>query len=140
MRTNKMPLRAAKSSNRGRPPRRERGGGGSSGCNDFQSFWLTTFRFIFARCRNTHLASGGFVSGSENIRLKCKLISLITQARTEGNKRLEDEAIQLMMENTGCQEDYEILTEIVHPHPDRNTLSTLELAEQMIAPSLSRWM
>ncbi|MEN7433003.1 hypothetical protein VA599_19845 [Chromobacterium sp. TRC.1.1.SA] len=77
---------------------------------------------------------------NENKKLKAEIISIFLKAKQEKNKSLENESMKLLIEHTGCQEDYEILKEIIFSHPNSEFLSETELIAIMETPLPARWM
>ncbi|PHM53891.1 hypothetical protein [Xenorhabdus sp. KK7.4] len=76
----------------------------------------------------------------ENKAIKSKIVDLIIEAKECDESKLIDRALFLLFDNTGCQEDLEILNEIVSPLLD-NGIITKELLEENIYENspLSRW-
>ncbi|MDC9598091.1 hypothetical protein [Xenorhabdus anantnagensis] len=58
----------------------------------------------------------------ENKKIKSRLIDLILEAEEYDKKQFFDNALFLLFDNTECQEDFEILNEIILPLLDKKLL------------------
>ncbi|MDE9539476.1 hypothetical protein [Xenorhabdus bovienii] len=76
----------------------------------------------------------------KNKEIKSKIVDLIVEAKESEELEFIDKALFLLFDNTGCQEDLEILNEIFNPLIDKKII-TKELIDKnldSISP-LSRW-
>ncbi|CDH26418.1 hypothetical protein [Xenorhabdus bovienii] len=76
----------------------------------------------------------------ENKKIKSKIVSLILESNGYDEIQLIDKALLLLFDNTGCQEDFEILNEVIYPLLDEKII-TKELFEKNLSENspLSRW-
>lgn len=79
------------------------------------------------------------IERAENKSIKEEIVDLIIHAHKNRDYQLVKESIDVLIENTGCQEDFEILEEIVSPLQSAGILSDPELNDLVIGSPLSRW-
>lgn len=79
------------------------------------------------------------VERAENKSIKEEIVKLIIHAHKNNNYQLVKDSINILAENTGCQEDFEILEEIITPLQSEGILSDPKLNSLIKASPLSRW-
>lgn len=75
----------------------------------------------------------------ENKKIKADIIDFIINSNELGELFLVQEALLLLFDNTGCQEDFEILDEIISPLFEKNILDGKLLKKYCSNSPLSRW-
>ncbi|MDC9598099.1 hypothetical protein [Xenorhabdus anantnagensis] len=71
--------------------------------------------------------------------IKSKIIDLIISSNDENEDSVKNDALFLLFDNTGCQEDVEILNEIISPLFDKKIINDESLDEYLNKSPLSRW-
>ncbi|MDE9438000.1 hypothetical protein KKI95_19360 [Xenorhabdus bovienii] len=76
----------------------------------------------------------------ENKVIKSRIVDLIIKYKECDENQLIDKALFLLFDNTGCQEDFEILNEIISPLFDKKIINK-ELIENNLGENspLARW-
>ena len=75
----------------------------------------------------------------ENKKIKSDIIDFIVKSNELSEFSLVQNALLLVFENTGCQEDFEILNEIITPLFENNILDNKSLKKYFGNSPLSRW-
>lgn len=75
----------------------------------------------------------------ENKKIKSDIIDFIVKSNELSEFSLVQEALLLLFNNTGCQEDFEILNEIITPLFEKNILDNQLLKKYFDNSPLSRW-
>ncbi|MDC9821179.1 hypothetical protein LW347_16395 [Pectobacterium polonicum] len=76
----------------------------------------------------------------ENKRVKSEIVDFILDANSCGEVFFVESAFKLLLDNTGCQEDFEILEEILRPVIDRGIIDKGLLEKNLKESPLSRWL
>ncbi|WP_409307526.1 hypothetical protein [Pectobacterium sp. B1J-3] len=76
----------------------------------------------------------------ENKRIKSKIIDFILDAHSCGEILFVENALKLLLNNTGCQEDFEILEEILRPVIEKDIIDKELLNKYLKESPLSRWL
>ncbi|MEL7631839.1 hypothetical protein AAGW04_23010 [Pectobacterium aroidearum] len=76
----------------------------------------------------------------ENKRIKSELVDFILDANSHGEMSLVDSAFKVLLDNTGCQEDFEILEEIIRPIIEKKIIDKDLLEKYLQESPLSRWL
>ncbi|WP_233959460.1 hypothetical protein [Pectobacterium versatile] len=76
----------------------------------------------------------------ENKRMKSELVDFIIDANSRGEMSFVDNAFEILLENTGCQEDFEILEEILRPVIEKKIIDEDLLEKHLQESPLSRWL
>ncbi|MCG8711028.1 hypothetical protein JHU04_004369 [Brenneria sp. 4F2] len=76
----------------------------------------------------------------ENKRIKSELVGFILDANSRGEMSFVDSAFEILLENTGCQEDFEILEEILRPVIEKKIIDEDLLEKHLQESPLSRWL
>ncbi|AOR64125.1 hypothetical protein [Pectobacterium wasabiae] len=76
----------------------------------------------------------------ENKKIKSEIVCFICDAHTCGEQLLVEEAFKLLLDNTGCQEDFEILEEILSPVFKKKVIDNELLKEYLKDSPLFRWL
>ncbi|GKV78576.1 hypothetical protein PEC106568_37490 [Pectobacterium carotovorum subsp. carotovorum] len=76
----------------------------------------------------------------ENKRIKSELVDFIIDANSHGEVSFVDGAFKILLENTGCQEDFEILEEILRPVIEKKIINKDLLEKYLQESPLSRWL
>lgn len=74
-----------------------------------------------------------------NKEIKSELVDFIIKSYNSSEFCLAQDALLLLFDNTGCQEDFEILDEIIPPLLEKNILDGKLLEEYCNKSPLSRW-
>ncbi|MDU7195733.1 MULTISPECIES: hypothetical protein [Phytobacter] len=74
-----------------------------------------------------------------NKEIKSELIEFIIKSNDSSEFLLVQNALLLLFDNTGCQEDFEILDEIISPLFEKNILDDKLLEKYCNNSPLSRW-
>lgn len=77
---------------------------------------------------------------NENKRIKLAIIDFIVEAKKSNQSIYIGKGLELLFDNTGCQEDYEILNEIIAPLFEDNILSPELIGKYLQDSPLSRWL
>lgn len=75
----------------------------------------------------------------ENKKIKSKIVDFILDCKVSGDANSLMGALNLLSENTGCQEDVEILQELLDPLIKDGVLNVAELKECFGDAAISRW-
>ncbi|MDG0803659.1 hypothetical protein [Pectobacterium polaris] len=76
----------------------------------------------------------------ENKKIKLEIVGFILDASSCGESLFVERAFKLLLDNTGCQEDFEILEEVLSPVLEGDMIDR-ELMEKYLKESpLSRWL
>ncbi|WP_228007960.1 hypothetical protein [Citrobacter sp. BDA59-3] len=74
-----------------------------------------------------------------NKEIKAELVDFIIKSNESSEFLLVQDALLLLFDNTGCQEDFEILDEIISPLFEKNILDDKLLEKYCNNSPLSRW-
>ncbi|POD91403.1 hypothetical protein BV924_21230 [Pectobacterium odoriferum] len=101
-------------------------------------------RFIFLSERLDSFYNEDFSSDKdmyrENKKIKSDVVAFILDANSCDERTFVDKAFKLLVENTGCQEDLEILREILLPVFEKKILDDELLDKYLKDSPLSRWL
>ncbi|AYH04834.1 hypothetical protein EXT68_19700 [Pectobacterium parmentieri] len=101
------------------------------------------FRFIDLSERLNTSYDNSYLSDEdeyiENKKIKSEVVCFICDAHACGERLLVEKALKLLLDNTGCQEDFDILEEIISPVL-KNKIIDSELLNKYLKDSpLFRW-
>ncbi|MDX6917654.1 hypothetical protein R9X49_21340 [Pectobacterium carotovorum] len=101
-------------------------------------------RFAFLSERLDSFYDEGFSSDKdmyrENEKIKSDVVDFIFDANSCDEIDFVDKAFKLLVEHTGCQEDFEILERILLPAFERKILDAELLDKYLKESPLSRWL
>ncbi|SAK49409.1 hypothetical protein AWB80_01344 [Caballeronia pedi] len=75
----------------------------------------------------------------KNKKIKSNIIQLIIDAENYGDTSIREGAVNLLFDNTGCQEDFEILEQLFAPLFASGILDKKLLEDRLKQSPLSRW-
>lgn len=101
-------------------------------------------RFVFLSERLDSFYNEDFSSDKdmyrENKKIKSDVVAFILDANSCDEITFIDKAFKLLFENTGCQEDLEIIREILFPIFEKKILDDELLGKYLKGSPLSRWL
>lgn len=77
---------------------------------------------------------------SKNKAIKLRIVELVLTANCKRGDLLIDKALTLLMENSGCQYDVQILMEILPPLVDSGLIAQEELSDYIDNSPMGRWL
>lgn len=77
---------------------------------------------------------------SKNKAIKLRIVELVLTANCKPGDLLIDKALTLLMDNSGCQYDVQILMEILPPLVDSGLIAQEELSDYIESSSVGRWL
>ncbi len=76
---------------------------------------------------------------NENKKIKTELADFIIKSHQYGELDLVEAAVKFLFDNTGCQEDYEILEQVIQPLLKLNILNQDLIKMYLSCSPLARW-
>ena len=75
-----------------------------------------------------------------NASLRREALDLFKKAKENGDNKLAEEIIDLLAENTGCQEDLELFEKLTRPLMEQGLLSNDQHKRVVNSKGVSRWL
>lgn len=84
--------------------------------------------------------SSDLAEESENTRIKGEIERLIVDAHKQADRRVLEDALELLAENTGCAQDYMLFQNIARNLIAQKILTNDELKKLLAGSPVARWL